>query len=249
MEKAFIPGTDNKYEITTEGQIISYLRYPNGKVLKPHIQENGYLTTTIKQDGKFKSYYIHRLVAQIFIPNPNNYPIVNHKNEIKTDNRIENLEWCTAQYNNTYSIALHINDVRDRGTYTGRPTRIAKLDKQGNLLKAYYSIKAAARDVAGDKWNSAAVQISKIIKGAKGHHTCCGFKWKRISEDEYIDLLRKNNDWIPEETNAVHLLNYRIATYLDKTIHRYNPKTGEYTKISYREKYKGYSSQSCPLFD
>lgn len=245
MEKVFIPGTDNKYEITTEGQIISYLRYPKGKVLKPHVSENGYLTTTIKQYGKFKSYYIHRLVAQIFIPNPENLPYVNHKSEDRTDNRKENLEWCTAEYNCNYGNHRE-NLIKATLRFTGHPSRIAKLDKQGNLLKAYYSIKAAARDVAGDNWNSAAVQISKIIKGAKGHHTCCGFKWKRISEDEYIDLLRKNNDWIPEETNAVRLLNYKIGTYIDKTIHKYNPKTGEFTEVTYRE--KSSSPKSCPLF-
>ena len=245
MEKVFIPGTDNKYEITTEGQIISYLRYPNGKVLKPHVSENGYLTTTIKQDGKFKSYYIHRLVAQIFIPNPDNLPYVNHKSEDRTDNRMENLEWCTAEYNCNYGNHRE-NLIKATLRFTGHPSRIAKLDKQGNLLKAYYSIKAAARDVAGDNWNSAAVQISKIIKGVKGHHTCCGFKWKRISEDEYIDLLRKNNDWIPEETNAVRLLNYKIGTYIDKTIRKYNPRTGEFTEVTYRE--KSSSPKSCPLF-
>ena len=245
MEKVFIPGTDNKYEITTEGQIISYLRYPNGKVLKPHVSENGYLTTTIKQYGKFKSYYIHRLVAQIFIPNPENLPYVNHKSEDRTDNRMENLEWCTAEYNCNYGNHRE-NLIKATLRFTGHPSRIAKLDKQGNLLKAYYSIKAAARDVAGENWNSAAVQISKIIKGAKGHHTCCGFKWKRISEDEYIDLLRKNNDWIPEETNAVRLLNYKIGTYIDKTIRKYNPKTQEFTEVTYRE--KADLPRSCPLF-
>lgn len=245
MEKVFIPGTDNKYEITTEGQIISYLRYPNGKVLKPHVSENGYLTTTIKQYGKFKSYYIHRLVAQIFIPNPENLPYVNHKSEDRTDNRMENLEWCTAEYNCNYGNHRE-NLIKATLRFTGHPSRIAKLDKQGNLLKAYYSIKAAARDVAGEKWNSASVQISKIIKGAKGHHTCCGFKWKRISEDEYIDLLIKNNDWIPEETNAVRLLNYKIGTYIDKTVRKYNPHTGQFTEVTYRE--KSSSPKSCPLF-
>ena len=245
MEKVFIPGTDNKYEITTEGQIISYLRYPNGKVLKPHVSENGYLTTTIKQAGKFKSYYIHRLVAQIFIPNPDNLPYVNHKSEDRTDNRAENLEWCTAEYNCNYGNHRE-NLIKATLRFTGHPSRIAKLDKQGNLLKAYYSIKAAARDVAGDKWNSASVQISKIIKGAKGHHTCCGFKWKRISEEEYIDLLRKNNDWIPEETNAVRLLNYKIGTYIDKTVRKFNPKTGQFTEVTYRE--KSGTPKSCPLF-
>lgn len=247
MKKAFIPNTDNKYEITTEGQIISYRRYPQGKILKPHVQENGYLTTTIKQDGKFKSYYIHRLVALVFIPNANNLPYVNHISEDKTDNRVENLEWCTAEYNCNYG--THNEKLGKSKKYTGHPTRLGKYDKQGNLLKAYYSIKEAARDVASDKWNSCAVQISKIIHGVRGHHTCCGFRWKEIAEKDYIELLKVHEDWIPENLNAMRLLDYKVATYIEKTVHKYNPKTGEFTKISYTEKYKGSVSQSCPLFD
>lgn len=231
MEKFFIPGTDNKYEITTEGQIISYLRYPKGKVLKPHVTENGYLTTTIKQYGKFKTYYIHRLVAQIFIPNPENLPYVNHLNEVKTDNRKENLEWSTAQDNCNYSIALHINDNVRKGTYSGTPIRVAKLDKQGNLLKAYYSIKTAARDVAGDNWNSLAVQINKIVHGVKGHHTAGGYRWIPISDEQYIQLLREHEDWIPENSSAVHLKNYLIREVTDIVVRKYDPKTKKWNNI------------------
>ena len=79
MEKAYIPNTNNKYEVTTDGQIISYLRDPKGIVLKPHLMNNGYMSTSIKEaDGKFKQYYIHRLVAMAFVPNPHNYNEVDH---------------------------------------------------------------------------------------------------------------------------------------------------------------------------
>lgn len=65
-------------------------------------QLNGYLYVTL--DNKFLR--VHRLVAQTFIQNPDEYPIVNHKNEIKTDNRVENLEWCTQKYNCNYGTSI-----------------------------------------------------------------------------------------------------------------------------------------------
>ena len=106
-----------------------------------------------------------------------------------------------------------------------------KLDKQGNLLKAYYSIKSAARDVAGDNWNSLAVQINKIIHGVKGHHTAGGYRWIPISDEQYIQLLREHEDWIPENSSAVHLKNYLIREATDIVVRKYDPKTKKWNNI------------------
>jgi hypothetical protein len=88
---------DNRYIIYSDGTIWSTIR---NKFLKPSIQKNtGY--TRIGVDKK--TYRIHRLVAEAFIPNPDNLPEVNHINKIKTDNRVENLEWCTHRQNIEHS--------------------------------------------------------------------------------------------------------------------------------------------------
>jgi hypothetical protein len=94
MEK--INGT--KYWITKDGTVLR-----NGiKPLKPEYSKKGYQRVTLSVDGKVKKYFIHRLIAITYIPNPNNLPFVNHKNFKRDDNNVSNLEWITTQDNNRY---------------------------------------------------------------------------------------------------------------------------------------------------
>jgi len=88
---------DTPYFITESGEI-----YRDGKKLKPRTIPSGYIRTSFSLNGKVLDKYNHRLVAEVYIPNPNNLPQVNHKNGIKTDNRIENLEWVTQYENNLH---------------------------------------------------------------------------------------------------------------------------------------------------
>lgn len=93
-----IQGYEGLYAITSCGKVWSYRK----KIfLKPKLS-NGYQQVNLCQDGKKKTVYIHRLVAAAYIPNPLNLPEVNHKDENKTHNYINNLEWCDRQYNCNY---------------------------------------------------------------------------------------------------------------------------------------------------
>ena len=109
-----IKGYEGIYQVSNMGKVKSLKRTINNsttyggkatikeRILKPKKDKDGYEAVGLNKDGKRKDFRVHRLVADAFIPNPNNYPIVNHKDEVKDNNVVSNLEWCTVRYNNTY---------------------------------------------------------------------------------------------------------------------------------------------------
>ena len=111
-----IQGYEGKYMVSNYGRVKS-LNYNNtGKegIMKLTKDGNGYLQVQLHKDGKVKECRVNRLVAQAFLENPDNLPEVNHKDKIRTNNNVENLEWCTTQYNVEYSKAkavIGINKV------------------------------------------------------------------------------------------------------------------------------------------
>lgn len=95
------------YQVSNTGKVKSLARtYKNRKceeiIKSPSLASKGYYRLPLCKEGKIKYYYIHRLVAEAFIPNPNNYKMVNHKDENKLNNNANNLEWCTHTYNMNY---------------------------------------------------------------------------------------------------------------------------------------------------
>lgn len=99
----FIPGYEDLYKISIGGQIFSQ---KSNRLLTPSPDKDGYLRVTLFKSGSRLTLKVHRLVSIAFISNPQNKPQVNHKNGIKTDNRIENLEWCDTLYNTRHAIKL-----------------------------------------------------------------------------------------------------------------------------------------------
>lgn len=97
-----IPNYDGKYQVSNWGRVRSFKRR-NEKILKQNTLKNGYKQIELCFDGKRKNAFVHRLVAEAFIPNTDNKPCVNHKNKATNDNRVENLEWCNAGENNRHA--------------------------------------------------------------------------------------------------------------------------------------------------
>ena len=94
-----INGEKTNYMVSNLGRVENI---NTGYVLAPIMNRDGYLLVRLSNKGKQKNYLIHRLVAIAFLPNPDNLPQINHINEVKTDNRLINLEWCTNEYNINY---------------------------------------------------------------------------------------------------------------------------------------------------
>ena len=101
-------GFEGLYEISSLGRVKS-LNYNNTgveKIMRPQKNRNGYLHVGLRRNGKYKNLYVHRLVGEAFIPNPEGFEQVNHRDEVKTNNCVENLEWCSAKYNMNYGTRM-----------------------------------------------------------------------------------------------------------------------------------------------
>lgn len=124
------------YEVSTCGRVRK--NYLNGetKYLKFDVIRGGYLRCTLSKNGKTKRFIVHRLVAMSFIDNPNNYPDINHIDNNRTNNHVENLEWCTPLLN-----AQH-RDKQDRHTPC---KKVYQYDLNFNLIGIYRSTREAAR--------------------------------------------------------------------------------------------------------
>lgn len=106
-----VKGFEGLYQCSSEGRMKSLDRFDSrgrkirGKILKPYCDKNGYFKINLYENSVVKRCWVHRLVTETFIPNPYNLPCVNHKDENPSNNCIENLEWCTYQYNINYGTA------------------------------------------------------------------------------------------------------------------------------------------------
>ena len=102
-----IKGYEHKYQISNMGQVRALNYRRTGQTRLIDIKHNkGYAEVALWKNSSRKMCRVHRLVAEAFIPNPNNLPQINHKDENKLNNRMDNLEWCTQAYNNIYGTRL-----------------------------------------------------------------------------------------------------------------------------------------------
>lgn len=152
-----------QYKISDKGNVFS-IKY--GRLLKPYKHKDGYLFIDLYDNKKFPKS-IHRLVAEAFLPNPNNYDQVNHKDENKTNNCISNLEWCTHQYNNNYG-------TRNRRIGNAHKIKILQFTKEGNLIKEWDSMIEACKE-----YNISKSLMSECCNGK--YNTAKGYVWKKAS--------------------------------------------------------------------
>lgn len=177
-----IPGWEGFYEASNLGEIRSIRRVvtrPNGrplpvnsKILSQATNKYGYKAVVLCRHGVMKTMAVHRLIAMTFIPNDCNYPTVNHKNEVKSDNRAENLEWCTLAYNIRYGTcqARRAQKVKKNNPKTSRP--VIMMDLSGGALQEFPSLMEAQRQTGVKNQN-----IWECCAGGRSK-TAGGYKWK-----------------------------------------------------------------------
>ena len=165
------------YYVRDNGEIWSVKKGAPRRLI-PTLDRKEYERVKLSVNGKSKTIRVHRLVAEAFIPNPDNKPQVNHKDENKRNNRVTNLEWATCSENVRYGtgISRRANSrkgstVDNRKVIEANKIPIFQLDIDGKILKAW----ASATD-AGKELNLQATHITDCCRGKR--RTCGGFKWR-----------------------------------------------------------------------
>lgn len=164
-----IPGYENLYQVSNFGNVKSYV--PSNKhfgtkchLLKPTPNDSGYLVVTLYANQTRRKFLIHRLVAEVFIPNPSDHPCINHKDENPANNHVDNLEWCTYAYNNAYGTAK-IRSIQTKSR------RVNQYTIDGIWIASYLSIGIAAKLL-----NVSATSIKDCCSGKE--EFAHGYKWE-----------------------------------------------------------------------
>jgi predicted XRE-type DNA-binding protein len=163
-----IEGFEN-YEISNYGKLkvnLKFRKYRDyqSKILNPSKDKDGYFRTSLRKDNKGFMKSIHRLVAQHFLENKLNKPCVNHKNGIKTDNRFENLEWCSVRENNVHAIKLGLS-----GQSGGELHHMSKL-KNNEVLEIIENKNNLTQRELSNIYKISQTQISRIINKKRWIH-------------------------------------------------------------------------------
>lgn len=147
-----IEGYEGKYQVSNLGRVKSLLK--NGvnreRIMKQQKDKDGYMRIKLRKSKTQKLYGVHRLVAFAFIPNENNLPMVNHKDEDKANNFANNLEWCDDLYNKNYGTAIERSAKH-------RHKKVAQYDLDGKLIKIFNSVIEAEEKTNINRTNISAV--------------------------------------------------------------------------------------------
>ena len=158
-----VKGYEGLYQVSSLGRVFS-IRSNRCLQAYRRSKDKPYLTVSLCVNNERKHYKVHRLVAEAFIPNPDNLEYVNHINEDGADNRVENLEWCTAKYNNNYGTR-----IQRVSKALGIP--VDQYSLNGEFIKTWDSANEASK-----KLSIYSASITRVCKGE--NKTAGGYKWQ-----------------------------------------------------------------------
>lgn len=158
-----VVGYEGLYEVSNIGRVKSLNKNNYGLIMSQYITKKGYFRLQLTKEKRQKKHLVHRLVAEAFIPNPHNYPEVNHKDEDKLNNKVENLEWCTTHYNVNYGTS-----IKKRSKIQSKP--IIQFTLDGEYIREFDSIASA------EKLGFNSGGISMCCQGKYKHHK--GYIWR-----------------------------------------------------------------------
>lgn len=173
------------YQVSNLGRVRSLDRWVNnygnskqfikGRILKPYKGNHGYLNVALFKNGKGKWCTVHRLVAQAFIENPDNLPCINHRDECKTNNHVDNLEWCSYQYNANYGTKMKRISEQLKGRNNIKLSKtVYQYSLDGVLIKEWLSAAEVKRQLGYNRQN-----INQCCLGKR--KTAYGYIWKYAS--------------------------------------------------------------------
>lgn len=147
-EEIWLPvvGCEEDYQVSSKGRVMSnnYNHTGSPRLLKQSLVKGGYLRVSITINGEHKSVKVHRLVAEAFIPNPNNYETVNHRDEVKTNNCVENLEWLSSGDNVRYGTGINRRSVSRKENAKGTKINVFK---NGVFYKYFSNVISASKEL------------------------------------------------------------------------------------------------------
>lgn len=215
LERTFICGRDYARKVTYHECII-----------KQYKNVHGYLIIgASKGDGKIKQCKVHRLVGEAFLDNPNNLPIINHKNSNKDDNRLENLEWTTSKGNRIHAIEFG-NVTFKRGKEHPQSKKVYQYNLKGDLICEYDTVSAAAKHTG-----YSASHIGKNCNLIYDFYRDFVFSYKTLEKDyfnrEFKKRLRKDKELIRYTLDGTEIDRHKGAIYAAEKI------GGSYSNIHY----------------
>lgn len=175
-----IGGYEGSYQVSSYGNIKSLNFHNTGRpaLLSQETTKLGYKRVTLSKDGKVRRFSIHRLVATAFISNPNNYPCINHKDENPSNNHMDNLEWCTIQYNTKYGSGISkMIATKNRIKSRSMELPVLQIGETNEIIQRYKSLHDAAR-----KTGLCVENICATLKGR--HKTAGGYRWRYENNGE-----------------------------------------------------------------